>query len=102
MKRIPVQYGNITTYQWFGDGYIAIGFSKGFISIVSTHMKEIKNEVHSMQLFKNGLDDLSVCEEVNRIAVAGENCVKIFDKNTWKEIVEEKIEISNQGGKRLQ
>ena len=78
MKRIPVQYGNITTYQWFGDGYIAIGFSKGFISIVSTHMKEIKNEVHSMQLFKNGLDDLSVCEEVNRIAVAGENCVKIF------------------------
>ena len=93
------EYGNITTYQWFGDGYIAIGFSKGFISIVSTHMKEIKNEVHSMQLFKNGLDDLSVCEEVNRIAVAGENCVKIFDKNTWKEIVEEKIEISNQAGR---
>jgi WD repeat-containing protein 19 len=92
-------YGNIVTYQWFGDGYIAIGFTKGYISIISTHMTEIKNEVHSMQPFKSGLDDLSVCEEVNRIAIAGENSVKIFDTNTWQEIVDEKIEISNQAGR---
>jgi WD repeat-containing protein 19 len=92
-------YGNIVTYQWFGDGYIAIGFSKGYISIISTHMNEIKNEVHSMQPFKTGLDDLNVCEEVNRIAIAGENSVKIFDTNLWSEIVEEKIEISNQAGR---
>lgn len=92
-------YGNIVTYQWFGDGYIAIGFSKGYISIISTHMNEIKNEVHSMQPFKNGLDDLSVCEDVNRIAIAGENTVKIYDTNIWSEIVEEKIEISNQAGR---
>ena len=93
------EYGNIITYQWFGDGYIAIGFSKGYLSIISTHMTEIKNEVYSTQLFKNGFDDLSVCEEVNRIAVAGENVVRIFDKNTFKEIVEERIEISNQSGR---
>lgn len=92
-------YGNIVTYQWFGDGYIAIGFSKGYISIISTHMNEIKNEVHSMQPFKTGLDDLCVCEEVNRIAIAGENSVKIYDTNLWSEIVEEKIEISNQAGR---
>ena len=93
------EYGNIITYQWFGDGYIAVGFSKGYLSIISTHMTEIKNEVFSTQLFKNGFDDLNVCEEVNRIAVAGENCVRIFDKNTYKEIVEERIEISNQAGR---
>ena len=87
------------TYQWFGDGYIAIGFSKGYISIISTHMNEIKNEVHSMQPFKTGLDDLNVCEEVNRIAIAGENSVKIYDTNIWSEIIEEKIEISNQAGR---
>ena len=39
------EYGNIVTYEWFGDGYIAIGFTKGYISIVSSHMDEVKNEV---------------------------------------------------------
>lgn len=92
-------YGNIVTYQWYGDGYIAIGFTKGFISIISTHMTEIKNEVSSLQPFKSGLDDFSICEEVNRLAVAGENIVKIFDTNTWQEIVDERIEISNQAGR---
>ena len=93
------EYGNIITYQWFGDGYIALGFSKGFLSVISTHMVEIKNEVNSVQVFKNNLDDLSVCEQVNRIAVAGENSVRIFDKNSLKEITEEKIEISAQAGR---
>jgi WD repeat-containing protein 19 len=92
-------YGDIVTYQWFGDGYIAIGFSKGYISVISTHITEVKNEIHSMQPFKFGLDDLSVCEENNRVAVAGENTIKIFNTNTWTEIVEEKIEISNMEGR---
>jgi len=92
-------YGDIVTYQWFGDGYIAIAFSKGYISIISTHMNEIKNEIHSMQPFKFGLDDLNVCEENNRLAVAGENSIKIFNTNTWSEIVEEKIDISNMEGR---
>ena len=62
-------------------------------------MTEIKNEVYSTQLFKNGFDDLSICEEVNRIAIAGENIVRIFDKNTFKENVDERIEISTQAGR---
>jgi hypothetical protein len=62
-------------------------------------MTEIKNEVHSMQPYKNALDDLSVCDEVNRLAVAGENCVKIFDTTNWKEILDEKIEIVASAGR---
>jgi len=96
---LDTEYGTIVTYQWFGDGYIAIGFSKGFISIISTHMTEIKNEVHSMQPFKSGLDDLCACDEVNRFAVAGESSIKIYDSNTWLEIPEEKIEINNKAGR---
>ena len=84
------EYGNIVTYEWFGDGYIAIGFSKGYISIVSSHMGEVKNEINSKQLFKNDLNDISVCDEVNRIAIAGENCIKIIDKNIFDEIDSEK------------
>ena len=92
------EYGNLVTYEWFGDGYIAIGFSKGYVSIVSSHMDEVKNEVNSKQLFKNDLNDISVCDEANRIAVAGENCIKIIDKNTFEEITNEKIDIPKTAG----
>jgi WD repeat-containing protein 19 len=92
------EYGNIVTYEWFGDGYIAIGFSKGYVSIVSSHMDEVKNEINSKQLFKNDLNDISVCDEVNRIAVAGENCIKIIDKNSFEEITNEKIDVPKNAG----
>jgi WD repeat-containing protein 19 len=35
------RYGNIVSYQWYGDGYLLIGFSNGFFIVVSTHLKEI-------------------------------------------------------------
>ena len=93
------EYGNIVTYEWFGDGYIAIGFSNGYISIVSSHMAEVKQEINSKQLFKNELNDLSVCDSVNRIAVAGENSIIILDKNSFEEITQEKITVPASVGK---
>ena len=39
-------------YKWFGDGYIMLGFSTGFLNAVSTHMKEIGEEMFNQQLFK--------------------------------------------------
>lgn len=62
-------------------------------------MTEIKNEVHSMKPYNNGLDDLSICDEVNRLAVAGESSVKIFDITGWKEITDEKIDIPGNAGR---
>ena len=50
-------------------------------------MDEVKNEIISKQLFKNDLNDISVCDKVNCIAVAGKNCIKIIDKKSYEEII---------------
>ena len=35
------KYGNIVDYSVFGDGYLVIGFSDGYVAHISTHKKEI-------------------------------------------------------------
>ena len=35
------KYGDIANYQWYGDGYIMIGFTLGYLIVISTHAKEI-------------------------------------------------------------
>jgi WD repeat-containing protein 19 len=44
------KYGDIIDYQWFGDGYIMIGFSGGYFIVISTYHKEI-GEVNKRNLF---------------------------------------------------
>jgi WD40 repeat protein len=61
-------------------------------------MEEVKNEINSKQLFKNDLNDISVCDEVNRIAIAGENTIRILDKNSFEEIKDEKIDVPKKDG----
>jgi len=33
------KYGKIVDYQFYGDGYILVGFSEGYYCTVSTHSK---------------------------------------------------------------
>jgi hypothetical protein len=40
-------YGNIMKHAWFGEGYILLGFRNGYVVVVSSHSREINEEVHS-------------------------------------------------------
>lgn len=95
-------YGNIIKYELFGESYIAVAFTKGSISILSTNESEIKNQIKMIQPFKSGIDDISICNEVNRLAVAGENSVKVYDLRSFNEIEEEKIEIPFNSGRIIE
>ena len=37
------KYGKIINYQLFGDGYIVVAFTEGYIAHISTHLKELSN-----------------------------------------------------------
>ncbi len=49
---VQPRYGSIVKYQWFGDGYMMIGFSNGYVVVISTHMKEIVEELFSGKFHK--------------------------------------------------
>ncbi|XP_048517184.1 WD repeat-containing protein 19 [Dendroctonus ponderosae] len=78
-------YGSIVTYKWYGDGYMLIGFSAGFFISISTHIKEVGQELFQIRNHKNILTDISICEAVGKAASCGDNNVKIHDLSNLQE-----------------
>ncbi|KAK3285957.1 hypothetical protein CYMTET_6459 [Cymbomonas tetramitiformis] len=73
------RYGNIQCHRWFGEGYILIGFQSGFVVVISTHNKEMSEEVHSARYHKDVLSDVAYCGALDRAATCGGNLIKIID-----------------------
>eukprot|EP00112_Aurelia_sp_Birch-Aquarium-sp1_P003286 Seg1365.4 transcript_id=Seg1365.4/GoldUCD/mRNA.D3Y31 product="WD repeat-containing protein 19" protein_id=Seg1365.4/GoldUCD/D3Y31 len=80
------RYGSINAYKWFGDGYIMIGFSAGYLVVISTHMKEIGQELFQTRDHKDSLKDIAISLSFKKAASCGDNCVKIHDLTDMKEI----------------
>lgn len=66
-------YGAMITYRWFGDGYILIGFSAGYFISISTHIKEVGQELFQIRNHKNFLADIAICEATGIAASCGDN-----------------------------
>ncbi|KRX03337.1 hypothetical protein PPERSA_05695 [Pseudocohnilembus persalinus] len=93
------RYGKIVDYSLFGDGYIVVGFAEGYVAHISTHMQELSDEVSSERVFQSTLDALTTNDTVFKMAVAGENQIKIYNLATWSEIQNERIELPKNAGK---
>ncbi|XP_057660350.1 WD repeat-containing protein 19 [Diorhabda carinulata] len=72
-------YGSIVKYKWFGDGYILLGFSAGYFIAISTHIKEVGQELFQIRNHKNSLFDIAINEVTGKAASCGDNTVKIHD-----------------------
>ncbi|XP_072391731.1 WD repeat-containing protein 19 isoform X3 [Diabrotica undecimpunctata] len=72
-------YGSIVKYKWYGDGYILLGFSGGYFIAISTHIKEVGQELFQIRNHKNSLADIAVSEVIGKAASCGDNTVKIHD-----------------------
>ncbi|PNW73788.1 hypothetical protein CHLRE_13g572700v5 [Chlamydomonas reinhardtii] len=73
-------YGPIMKHSWFGDGYILLGYKNGYVAVVSSHSREISEEVHSGK-YLDTLTDVTYCASLGRVAMAGANCVRVLDAN---------------------
>ena len=87
------KYGRIVTYKWFGDGYMILGFSNGYVVIISTHMKEIGEELFSWRFFEEKLLDICFCPSLDRAAAVGDDSLKIIEHtdNVWRQVKSESV-----------
>uniref|UniRef100_A0A3P8UWS2 WD repeat-containing protein 19 n=1 Tax=Cynoglossus semilaevis TaxID=244447 RepID=A0A3P8UWS2_CYNSE len=79
-------YGNIVSYRWYGDGYILIGFSHGFFVVISTHIREIGEELYQARNHKECLNAVAISTLLNKAASCGDNCIKIHELSEIKDI----------------
>eukprot|EP00899_Mesostigma_viride_P009995 jgi/Mesvir1/18998/Mv18958-RA.1 len=73
------KYGKVQCHQWFGDGYILLGFQSGYIVIISTHSVEMSEEVFSKKIHQTELTHLAYSSALDRAASCGGNQLKVLD-----------------------
>eukprot|EP01063_Lacrimia_lanifica_P024005 TRINITY_DN3196_c0_g2_i1.p1 TRINITY_DN3196_c0_g2~~TRINITY_DN3196_c0_g2_i1.p1 ORF type:complete len:1456 (+),score=570.56 TRINITY_DN3196_c0_g2_i1:76-4443(+) len=92
-------YGNVVSYKWFGDGYILIGFSAGQVVVVSTHRKEIVQEVSNFTAHSEDVADVTYCGALLKGASIGNSEVQVFNMNELSQIKireDNKVELENE------
>ncbi|XP_067012869.2 WD repeat-containing protein 19 [Anabrus simplex] len=79
------RYGTVVAYKWFGDGYILLGFSAGYFVAISTHIKEVGQELFQVKNHRDNLSDIAICTKLGKVASCGDNMVKIHDMANLQE-----------------
>lgn len=70
-------YGDIERHIWFGEGRIAIAFSRGYIITISTNPRELGQELTQLRVHQECLTDFDINEETEVITTCGLDAVKI-------------------------
>ncbi|KAJ3030718.1 WD repeat-containing protein 19 [Rhizophlyctis rosea] len=80
------KYGNIVTYEWIGEGRILVGFSSGFVVVVSATPDEMGQEQVQVRDHRDALTDVAVSSVMDKVATCGDNAVKIHELLDLKEM----------------
>lgn len=57
----------------YGDGYILLGFSAGYFVVISTHLKEIGQELFQAKNHRDILSDIAISTTLSKAASCGDN-----------------------------
>lgn len=87
-------YGPLQHHLWFGDGFILLGFRSGQVVVISSHSREVAEEVHSDK-FLDTLVDVSFSPSAGRAVIGGGNQVKVIEVGgDYGEVKSESIELA--------
>jgi len=89
------KFGTITKYQWFGDGYVVIGFSNGYIQIILTGNYNEAETLLSTKVFNSHIQDISINETKMKLAIACFDTIKLFSLSSYQELKQDKISIKS-------
>lgn len=67
------QYGNLLQHQWFGEGYILLGFSNGYLIAISTNPKDIGQELWQVKNHRESLTGIAQCASLEIVASCGDD-----------------------------
>jgi WD repeat-containing protein 19 len=88
-----VKYGTIRSYCWSEEGFLIVGFSLGYVVVMSSTMREMAEEVSSVKLHTHSLDCLCCSRQAGKIASAGDDGIRIMSMRDWKELKAERIAV---------
>ena len=93
------KYGNIICHRWFDDGHVMLGFSEGYLVVISTQMQEIGEELYSAKYHQNSLTDVAYSNAMKLAACTGDSGVKIMDcNNGFENLKPDSIDLGGEGG----
>lgn len=70
----------LCVFSRYGDGYILIGFSHGYFVVISTHIREIGQELYQAHNHKDSLNSVAISPALNKAASCGDNrCTQPFN-----------------------
>lgn len=79
------KYGDLVRHQWYDEDLLMIGFSEGWIVVVSTKPNDIGEEKHSSKFHPSLLVSFAYNAFLKKVATAGEDGVRIIDTREFKE-----------------
>mmetsp|Transcript_13758 Transcript_13758/g.22763 ORF Transcript_13758/g.22763 Transcript_13758/m.22763 type:complete len:1465 (-) Transcript_13758:1902-6296(-) len=91
----PCRYGDLMHYEWFNENMLIIGFSGGWVIVVSTEMNEIGEEKYAQQVHKSKLTTFSFNPALKRVATAGADGVHVLDTKDFQEIKSDYISLDD-------
>jgi len=83
------KYGNIIKHHWLSSDLVLLGFSGGYLVVISTKEEEIGCEKQCARFHSAGMITFSYNEQLKRVATAGDDGVRIIDLADFKENKEE-------------
>ncbi|PIO69950.1 WD domain, G-beta repeat protein, partial [Teladorsagia circumcincta] len=71
------KYGSIIAHVWFNDGYMIVGFEKGFVVCISAHPSEMGQEIFSVAEYKTYLAAVTASQAFGKILTVGDHQIKV-------------------------